>query len=416
MRINEGNNINEHKKSINLLLITNLFPNPIDPTRGIFTLQLVKKLKLFYNVTIISPLPWFPKLSIFRIFKKWHSFSLIPENYSIEGIDVYSPRYFMIPFVSEPFHGILMFFGLFRMFLKLEKKSHFDIINTHWLYPDGVSSSWIARIRKLPIVLSALGSDINVLMKQLTKKIQILDAVNKSSAIITVSSDLKNILLQEGIPDNKITVIKNGVDTDIFFPRKKYECLEILSLPADKKIILFVGRLDKIKGVIYLIDAVDKIIRQRDDLMLIVIGEGPLRSSYINTVMERNLQNNVKFIGGKAHHEIAIWMGACDIFCLPSIKEGCPNVVLEALASGRPVVASKVGGIPEIVNEKNGVLVEPENSQNLSKALIFALENQWSIDKICQSVAHLSWDKAAESYCKVFEKIYKFHNLHRSVI
>jgi teichuronic acid biosynthesis glycosyltransferase TuaC len=385
-------------KKLKLLLITNLFPNPVDPVRGVFIYQLVQELKSFCDITVICPLPWFPRISLLRFIKKWYSFSLIPKEYDVDGIKVYSPKYLIIPHISEIIHSLLMFIGLIRTALRLHRQEKFDTINAQWLYPDGVVAYWVSKVLRLSLSVSALGCDVNLFLQQKEKKFQIVNMLKHINVITVVSKSMKQRLLAEGLPGQKISVIPNGVNTKIFRLRDKEACRQILALPYEGKIVLFVGRLLEIKGVSYLIEAARLLAAKQREFTLYLIGEGAQRQQYEEAVTEHHLRDHVKFVGSKEHHEIALWMGACDVFCLPSLQEGCPNVVLEALSCGRPVVASRVGGIADMVCEESGRLVEPENSRALCEALDLALHQKWEPHEIHRSIAHLSWEAAAEKY------------------
>jgi teichuronic acid biosynthesis glycosyltransferase TuaC len=385
-------------KKLKLLLITNLFPTSTDPVRGVFVYQLVQELKSLCDITVVCPLPWFPRLRLLCFLKKWYSFSLVPKEYNIDGVQVYSPKYLIIPRLSETIHSVLMFLGSVRTVIKLHRLENFDIINSQWLYPDGVVSYWISKIIRLPLSVSALGCDVNLFLEQKEKRLQIVNMLKHVDVITVVSESMKRRLLEESVQEQKISVIPNGVNARVFYPRDRDVCRQKLVLSQEGKIILFVGRLLELKGVSYLIEAARRLAEKQREFTIYLIGEGEYRQQYEEAVTEHSLHNHVKFVGGKPHHEIALWMGACDVFCLPSLHEGCPNVVLEALSCGRPVVASSVGGIPDMVDEENGVLVEPENSHALYEALDIALHRKWAPAEIHRSVAHLSWEAAAEKY------------------
>ena len=392
-------------KKLKLLLITNLFPTPVDPVRGVFTCQLVQELKSWCDIIVVCPLPWFPSLQALRFLKKWYHFSLVPTTYYIDGIKVYSPKYLIIPRVSEAIHSILMFFSVIKTARKLHKQIKFDAINAQWLYPDGVVSYWLSKILKIGITVSALGCDVNIFLEQKEKKLQIIHMLKHIDSITVVSESMKRRLLAEGVQEQKLSVIPNGVNARIFCLRNKKVCRQKLALAREGKIILFVGRLLDVKGVSYLIEAARQLAEKQKEFTLYLVGEGEQRQQYEEAVTEHHLRAHVKFVGGKGHHEIALWMGACDVFCLPSLREGCPNVVLEALSCGRPVVASRVGGIPDVACKQSGVLVEPADSHALFKALDLALHQEWEPSEIRRSVTHLSWEAAAEKYYQAIHAV-----------
>ena len=147
--------------NMNILLVTNLFPTPVEPERGIFTLQLVKRLINKASVTVVCPLPWFPKWEVLERFSKWYSFSQVPYHYQIDGVEVYSPKYLMLPKVSAAHQAFLMKLGLAPCLKKLSQQEHFDVINSHWFYPDGVAVDKLMKTINIPHIPTGLGCDVN---------------------------------------------------------------------------------------------------------------------------------------------------------------------------------------------------------------------------------------------------------------
>lgn len=402
-------------KRLNVLLISNLFPTPADPIRGIFTYQLAKRLKDLCDVTVVCPLPWFPRWANFAFLKRWDEFSCIPDSYQWQDFTVYSPKYLIFPKISEVVHASLMLQPLYKTVKRLHNFQKFDIVNTWWLYPDAVAAAWVADRLRLPHLVTALGCDINLFMQQRHKRYQIQWALQKADGVTVVSDALRQYLLRQGYRDKAIGVIYNGVDADLFYLRDKFQSSRQLDLVHKGKVVVFVGQLLEVKGVIYLIEAVERLIAAGNDLIVYLIGEGSDRSLYEAEIVRRGLFKRIFLVGNRPHTEIAVWMGACDVFCLPSIREGFPNVILEALFSGRPVVASHVGGIPEMVNENNGFLVEARNPNALADALCKALAQDWDPQSILATVAHFSWERAAERYLLALENATKAFNQDKSL-
>jgi glycosyltransferase involved in cell wall biosynthesis len=184
----------------------------------------------------------------------------------------------------------------------------------------------------------------------------------------------------------------NGVEGDRFFPREQAEARRKLDLPTGRRIICFVGRLSREKAVDTLIEAMARFQADPEPPLLVIVGNGPAEGALRARAHALGLEPLVRFVGERHHSEVPDWISACDVFCLPSLREGCPNVVLEALASGRPVVASNVGGIPELVSEAEGRLVPPQDPQALAQALRVVLERSWDPQALRASVRFLSWD------------------------
>lgn len=389
---------------LKVLLVTNLFPTPAEPTRGIFVLQMVRRLRETCDVRVVSPLPWFPRWSFLRFLRGRYGFALVPREYEVEGIPVHCPKYVMIPKVSESLHALLVLLGSWRTIVALHRAHRFDLLNAQWLYPDGVAAAWVSKILRIPTVLTAHGCDVNRDLNERSKRVQILRALKQADAVTVVSDAQRRRLVAEGIETGHITIIYNGVDSAIFHLKDRAECREKVGVTSARKMILYVGRLVEVKGLPYLVEAARLLAQSRDDFDVYLLGDGPLADPLRRLIEKSGLQDRVRLLGKKPYGEVALWMGACDILCLPSLQEGCPSVVLEALASGRPVVASRVGAIPDLVDASNGVLAEPEDSRQLSEALGRALHEDWDAAKIHASVSHLSWKRAADLYKAVFDE------------
>lgn len=343
-----------------VLIISNLFPSANDPQRGVFNKQQFVELSKFCEVRVVAPLPWVPS------FLK-HTFTEVPEEETIEGLRVYHPRHFVIPKIGRFLNGFLFYGGILSTVKEIRKQFPFDIVLASWAYPDSFAAALVAQKLKKPLVVKVHGTDINTAHQYFLRPAMIRYALTKAEKIIAVTQDLKEKIVRLGVPQEKVAVIPNGVNTELFKKMDARECRNRIPLSANAKQVLFIGNLVPIKGVEYLIKAFKDVPQE---VCLNIIGEGELRESLENLARECRVSSRVFFRGKRPHQEIPLWMNACDALCLPSLNEGCPNVILEALACGMPIVASGVGGIPEMIPEgKNGILVEPANPQALSQAI-----------------------------------------------
>lgn len=387
-----------------LLLVSNLYPTPTEPTRGIFVHQLARRLAPLVELTVVCPLPWFPDLPLPGA-SRWRHFARVPAEYAIDGIRVASPKYPLLPKVSEKRHAGLMHSTLAPAIRQLHERHRFDVMNTQWLYPDGVATARIAADLRIPLVLTALGSDVNVFSTEPAKWRQVMESTRAAAAVTTVSQALADSLAGLGVPRAKLTAILNGADHELFHVRDREASRRALGIAEAGRAIVFAGRLVPIKGVEHLLDAASRLAGSRGDFVVYLLGDGPLRDTLLADARERGLGERVKWMGPQPHARIAEWMGAADVFCLPSLNEGCPNVVLEALFSGRPVVASRVGGIPEMVNASNGRLPAAGDGAALAAALGEALDRTWDAQAIREGVMHLTWEAAAAGYHRVFASV-----------
>ena len=347
-----------------VLIITNLFPNSRQPGRGIFNQQQFKELAQLCDLKVVAPLPWCPPI---KLFARWDNCAQVPDKEAIDGIEVFHPRYLVTPQVGRSLYGFFLYLGIIRTIKKIAQSFPFDIILATWAYPDAFAGMLAAKHFKKPLVIKVHGSDVNLFSKYFWRRLMMRLAFEHSPKVIAVSNDLKEKIQHLGILKDKIAVIGNGVNTQIFKPLDKGECRKKLSLPAEQKLVVFIGNLVEVKGIEFLIEAFRDL---SGDIILRIVGEGGLRPMLEEQVKKLNLSRRIVFTGRCPHNDIPIWMNAADIFCLPSLNEGCPNVVLEALACGTPVVASRVGGIPDMITSpEQGILTAPRDSKGLAKAI-----------------------------------------------
>ena len=211
------------------------------------------------------------------------------------------------------------------------------------------------------------------------------------------------MIAEMNIPNDKVTVIPNGVDLGLFRIMEKKKVRARLGIPDGKPVFVTVCSLDKVKGINFLIDAL-KIMRDRTTIqpLLYVIGDGPLKKSLFSQAKSLGIAETVFFLGEEPYEHIPFWMNATDVFCLPSLREGYPNSVIEALACGVPVVASDVGGIPEIINERNGRIAKASDPISLCDQLLFCLKASWNRVSIRGSVENYTWQDCAEKYISCY--------------
>jgi glycosyltransferase involved in cell wall biosynthesis len=391
-----------------ILVFTSLYPNNIWTHHGVFVKERMTRVARLPNceVQVVAPVPYFPPI---RMSRRW-LFSQVVHNQIIEDVKVYHPRYFMIPKIGMIFQGLMMFLGSFAAVKRVQQDFDFDVIDAHYVYPDGFAAVLLGMILRKPVVVSARGTDINLypsfpLVRQMLKA-----TLNKAHGLISVSEALKNAMQGLGVPPDRIFVIPNGVDTSKFYPVPKDRARKSLKLPDDKRILLSVGGLVSGKGFHHLINALHLLRTQHQvhDLMLIIAGEGIFRPELELLIRKLQLQADVKLAGDIPHEELRLWYSAADLFCLASSREGWPNVVLEALACGVPVAATAVGGIPEIIRLPHiGRLTQSNDHQSMAKLIEEALATTWDVDKIVKYAHQHSWEQVACSVHMLLQELLK---------
>ncbi len=386
-----------------ILVISSIFPNNMQQNKGTYVLQQLCELLKLCKLKVVAPVPF--SLSL-KAFKKINLYSKIENKQVINDIEVFHPRYLVIPKIGRVFYGYFYFLGIRKTVKNILLNFKFDTILSYFAFPDGFAAVLLAKILKIPVVIYVLGSDINLFIKNKFRKKLTTFAILNASCIISVSDDLKIKMLALGVSGDKIKVLRNGIDSLKFFPQDRDKCRESLKLPKARPIVLFVGNLREVKGVRYLIAAFDEINRsEKSNALLFLVGEGELREEIENKISKLNLTSNIKLVGEISHEKIPLWMNASDILCLPSLSEGYPNVVLEALCCGKPVVATSVGAIPEIVNsEENGFLIPSGDSQALSNALLKALKRNWDPVTIRNKVKDFTWKRNSEELFRIIQR------------
>jgi len=277
-----------------------------------------------------------------------------------------------------------------------------DIIHLHGVLDEGLLGVMAKKKYGKPLLTSVWGEDITKYSRRIFSKNLVGFTLRNSDAIICQSDFLRREINNNGINNTKFYTITVGGPLEIFKPRDKNKVKRTLKLPRDKKIILFVGHLITRKGVKYLIKAMENIIKKERDILCYIIGKGDAEEDLKKLTSDLNLKDYVIFLGQKINKEVALYMNACDILVLPSLNEGLPVVLCEALACGKPVVATRVAGTPELVNSDVGHLVEPKDVDDLANKILLALNKKWRKDVLIKRGKEFSVDRSAKKLLEVY--------------
>lgn len=385
-----------------VLAFTSLFPNTIQPWHGIFVRQRVAHLarRPGHSVKLVAPVPYSPPWAPVR---RWQEASRVPFEERVDGIEVYHPRYFLMPKISMPFHGLLMFAGSFSIARKLHDKARFDCIDAHYVYPDGFAAVLLGRCLGIPVVVSARGTDINLFPSFRLIRPMIRWTLRQAAGVVGVSQALSDAMEDLGAAAEKVVTIGNGIDLKRFYPIERSRARQRLGIPEDAKVVLSVGNLVPEKGHERLIPAVGQLARFHPKIRLYIVGEGVLHTRLEALASGESVHDRVFFVGRKPNEEMKYWYSAADVSCLASSREGWANVLLESLACGTPVVATRVGGTPEvIVSDELGVLVE-QSVDSLAQGLEQALQQHWNREALVSYAAARTWDVVAQEVERFLE-------------
>jgi len=369
-----------------ILTFSSLYPNGAQPTHGVFVEERLRHLLETGAVAaeVIAPVPWFPLRG--RRFGRYGEFAGVPSEERRLGLRIHHPRYLAIPKVGMRPSVWLMEQGCWSAMQKVVASSRAQLIDAHYLFPDGVAASRLAARVKLPYVLTARGSDVNLIGEIPWCRQLMLHAIAGASATVTVSEALKQRLVSWGARAEHITVVRNGVDFAKFDPARYRDSPP--ARPAGRPALLSIGKLDENKGHHLLIDALCEL----PEASLTIVGQGPMRSVLAKQIEARGLSHRAQLIGPISHDQLARYYTAADIVVLASAREGLPNVLLEALACGTPVVATRVGGIPEVIDRPElGLLVESRTAPALGAAIRAVAARPFDRDQVRSLAARFDW-------------------------
>jgi glycosyltransferase involved in cell wall biosynthesis len=348
---------------VRLLTFSTLFPNAARPNLGIFVENRLRHLVAGGEATslVLAPVPWFPSRA--RMFGDWAVNAGAPAAETRHGIAIRHPRYPVIPKVGMSIAPWLLYRAMVPQVSRLLGEGHqFDAIDAHYLYPDGVAATWLGRRFGLPVVMTARGSDVTEIPRYATPRRLIQGAIRDASALVTVSAALKEALVELGAPNAKVTVLRNGVETDLFRPPSDRVAIRT-TLKLTGPTLISVGNLVERKGHDRTIEA----MRQLPGFELLIVGDGPERGRLSGLIREHGLGDRVRLLGSRPHRELPDLYGAADASVLASSREGWANVLLESMACGTPVVASNIWGNPEVVGAPEaGLIYEPNTPDGIA--------------------------------------------------
>ncbi len=303
-------------------------------------------------------------------------------------------EYFSLPGITRWFNGRLLARALERR-LKTWRP---DVILAYRIYPDGYAAVAVGKRFGIPAVISSRGSDLRKLPARGLARADTIWAVRHANAVLCVSDDLKRIA--ESLGGSNVHLVRNGVNREVFHPVDQAEARAQLAIPAGQRLIVFVGNLIPIKDVPTLLRAL-RLLKEAGEIWhAALIGEGRQELELRQMTEQLGLAQQVVFLGARSAPQIATWLNACDIFCLPSESEGLPNVVIEALACGRNVIGTNVGGIPELLSPETGIVVPVGDPGALAEAVKQAGGKRWDRVAIAQSYPW-SWDAIADQTIKL---------------
>ena len=386
---------------IRLLTFTTLYPNAKSPSHGVFVENRLRQLVAggAVSATVVAPVPYVPALrALPRRYDVWRG---VPAHEERNGISVHHPRYFLLPKVSTWAAPLALYFAAKRCIGQLMARGlTFDLIDAHYFYPDGVAAILLARDLGKPVTVTARGSDINIIPQYRVPRTMIRWAARQADGIIAVCEALKTSLVELGASPTNVRVLRNGVDLVRFHPHARASARRRVGFTGTT--LLSVGKLVPLKGHDLAISA----LPLQRDVCLAIVGEGPERGNLEALARRLGVADRVRFLGQVAHDRLPEIYSAADAVLLLSSHEGMANVLLEAMACGAPIVATAVGGTPEIVpTPLAGELVPHRDPISIARSVGELLARAPDRQAIRAYAEGLGWDSTTKGQLDLFSAI-----------
>lgn len=388
-----------------LVVISSLFPSSRQPGVGLFIRERMFRVGKQLPITVVSPQAWFP--GQFVLSTVFPLYRVLRDTFEIQsGIEIYRPRALSCPGIGRRFDGFAMAVAALPIVRRLKQSGRCDIIDAHFAYPDGYAASLLGKWLKLPVCITLRGTELRHLAQPALRR-KLLVGLHSAARIFSVSESLRQLVIQAGIPADKIEVVGNGVDTELFSPMDRGMARAQLKIPLDAKVLVTVGALVERKGFHRVIEQLPRLLHEYPSLIYLAVGgaspEGDWTTRLRQQVEALGVTESVKFLGPMKPEELKVPLSAADVSVLASSNEGWANVILEAMACGRPVIASAVGGNAEVVcNDEVGRIYEFGSEESLYETLRVALAKQWNPRVIIDYAKKNSWNRRIEQITRAF--------------
>jgi teichuronic acid biosynthesis glycosyltransferase TuaC len=378
--------------TLKVMLVTPIFPIPAQPYRGHSEYEIVLALSKLAEVNVICPFPRYPKW-----FQPTYDHRHPDLSYSPPGVTTRYFEYPALPGVTRSINGLVCARYLEPYFRECMP----DVACNFWLYPEGYATVAVARKLGIPAIVGSIGSDLNRFVDPASRWLTKL-AMKRATFVVTKSEHLRQRAIQMGISPSKVRTIRNGCNPAVFRVGDRSVARAQLAIDEKTELVLFVGRLDTAKGIEELLEAFASLAVSRPNLRLAFVGDGPGGEHLRSKSRHLALEDRITLNGACSSQKVAQWLAAANVLALPSYNEGYPNVIIEALSCGRPVIATNVGGILELVNEESGILIAPRDSRALAAAIEKAMNRRWDEHFISEQFRR-GWDEAADELLGICE-------------
>jgi glycosyltransferase involved in cell wall biosynthesis len=386
-----------------VLVFSSLYPNALQPQFGLFVHRRVEAVaRRGVQVRVVAPVPFFPPgLPL----ERWRAYAQVPARERLGKILVEHPRYLHLPGPGMYSQASSLYWSMRPQLLRIRREFDFDLIDAHYVYPDGVAAVRLERALGVPCVITARGSDINLLPRFGLVRRQIAGALGAADAVVAVSGALGDKVVQLGAPRERLKIVPNGIDRDVFYFGDLAEARRRLGIYNDDRMLLSVGNLHELKGHALVLEALARLRDRGLRASYHIIGTGAEEPQLQAKIAALRLQDCVHLQGAIPNERLRPWYQAASLFVLASSREGWPNVLNEALACGTPVVATKVGGVPEIVRHGDNGLLTERSAEAIADAIETGLTTHWDRAGLARAAARTSWADVAERLVALFARV-----------
>jgi teichuronic acid biosynthesis glycosyltransferase TuaC len=374
---------------VRLLFVSTVYPNPREPVKGVFNRHLLRAVTAAgHEVRVIAPIPW-------TAGRRGLPTEPIQDA---DGPIVYHPRYWYTPKVLGSWSAAFYRWSIRSTVRRALDGFQPDAVVGYWAHPDGAVAVELARKVSATSAVMIGGSDVLILTDRPSRRKQVCDVLRSADVVLPVSDSLARRVVELGASANRTHVWRQGVDSGVFFHGDKASARQQLEITADSPVLVWIGRMEPVKGLDILLQACRQLVEERFAFRLYLVGDGGLRSQLKSQAESLSLQDRVVFVGPKPPERLGDWYRAADLTVLPSRSEGLPNVLRESVACGTPFVASDVGGIREIAEPGLDRLVPKENPRALASAIRNALTPS---NHPPRRHTPPTWSESAERFCEL---------------
>lgn len=385
-----------------ILTYSTLFPNSEVPHHGVFVERRLQHLVANSRITstVFAPVPWFPSQR--DVFGEYARYARVPQHEVRSGMNVYHPRYLLLPKIGMSIAPYLMALSVYgKLKEHLSSVEPFDLIDAHYFYPDGVAAVLVGRWLNKPVVITARGTDVNLIPKFRVPRKWILWAAAACAGVITVSESLRIRLIELGVEPAKITTLRNGVDLELFRPLPNRSAIR-RELGLEGFVLLSVGHLVERKGHHLVIEALSRL----PDVDLVIVGSGPMESDLRSLARKLGVADRVNFVGALGQEQLRLYYNAADALVLASSREGMANVLLESIACATPAVATPLWGNPEVISsDAAGQLTRERSPSSIAEGVRALMDSYPNRADTRRHAEQFDWQATTDGQIELFDRI-----------